>query len=189
MNDKPAAAGKSSFDLIDSAKVFAMMDVEPGSTFLDLACGIGNYSIAMAKNMKGKGVIYSIDLWRESIESLDQEIETKGIKNIKPMVADIREKLPFEENSVDACLLATVLHDLSKNDQKAILKEIARVVKPGGMVNILEFKKIDKGPGPPAGIRMHEEDVENLVAPYGFRKVDRGEVGEFNYLLKYKSIR
>ena len=188
MKDKPVAAGKSSFDLIDSAKVLAMMDVKPGSTFLDLACGIGNYSIAVAKNMAGKGVVYAIDLWREGIEALARKIETQGIKIIKPMVADIREKLPFEENFIDACLLATVLHDLPKSDRMAVLKEVARVVKPGGKVNILEFKKIDKGPGPPVGIRMVEEDVENLVAPYGFRKVDGGEVGEFNYLLKYKSI-
>ena len=186
MNDKPVAAGKSSFDLIDSEKAFALIDVKPDSSFLDLACGVGKYSIEIANRIGEKGTVYAIDLWQESIESLNREIGIKNIKNIKTIIADIRNKLPFEDNSIDSCLMATILHDLSKSDQKSTGQEVARVVKPNGMLNIIEFKKIDKGPGPPKERRMEEEDIKALVTQYGFIKVAGGEVGEFNYLLKYK---
>lgn len=188
MNDKPVAAGKSSFDLIDSEKAFAMIDVKPNSSFLDLACGIGKYSIEIANKIGGKGTVYAIDLWQEGIEALNREIDIKSIKNIKTIIADIRNKLPLEDNSIDSCLMATILHDLSKSDQKSTVQEAARVVKPNGMLNIIEFKKIDKGPGPPMDIRMDEEDIKALVTQYGFIKVAGSEVGEFNYLLKYKKI-
>ena len=188
MNDKPVAAGKSSFDLIDSEKAFAIIDVKPNSNFLDLACGIGNYSIEIAKKIGGKGTVYAIDLWQEGIEALNREIDIKGIKNIKTIITDIRNKLPLEDNSIDSCLMATILHDLSKSDQKSTVQEVARVVKPNGMLNIIEFKKIDKGPGPPMDIRMEEEDIKALVTQYGSIKVAGSEVGEFNYLLKYKKI-
>jgi len=52
----------------------------------------------------------------------------------------------------------------------------------------IEFKKIDKGPGPPIEIRMDEDQVEALVTPYGFKKLIGCEVGAFNYLSQYKKI-
>ena len=188
MNDKPVAAGKSSFDLIDPEKTLAIIDVKPDSDFLDLACGTGNYTIEIAKKIGEKGTVYAIDLWQEGIEALTREIDIKGIKNIKTIIADIRNELPLEDNSIDACLMATILHDLSKSDQKSTVQEVARVIKPNGMLNIIEFKKMDRGPGPPMEIRMEEEDIKALVTQYGFIKVAGSEVGEFNYLLKYKKI-
>jgi ubiquinone/menaquinone biosynthesis C-methylase UbiE len=188
MSDKPVAAGSSSFDLIDAEKAFAIIDTKPNSRFLDLACGTGRYSIEIADKIGDKGTVYAVDLWQEGIDTLNREIGERNIKNIKTIVADIRNRLPLEDNSIDSCLMATILHDLSRIDREATLREISRVVKPGGMLNIIEFKKIDKGPGPPLRIRMDEEAVEALVAQYGFRKVAGSEVGEFNYLLKYKKI-
>jgi len=188
LSDKPAAAGKSSFDLIDTEKTFALMDVKPDSSFLDLACGTGKYSIEIANRIGETGTVYAVDLWPEGIEALNQEISITSIKSIKTIIADISKKLPFEENSIDSCLMATVIHDLSKSDQKATIQEAARIIKPGGTLNIIEFKKLDKGPGPPIEIRMDEEKIETLVTPYGFKKVFNSEIGPFNYLAKYNSL-
>jgi len=188
LSDKPVAAGKSSFDLIDAEKTFAIIDVKPNSSFLDLACGAGKYSIEIANIIGDTGTVYAVDLWQEGIDALKQEINNKNIINIKPVLADISKKLPLEDSSIDSCLMATILHDLSESDQKSTIKEVARVVKPGGMLNIIEFKKIDKGPGPPINIRLEEDQIEALVTPYGFQKVIVSEVGDFNYLSKYNKI-
>ena len=186
MSDKPVAAGKSSFDLINTEVMFAIIDLRPHSTFLDLACGVGNYSVEIASRIGDKGTVYAVDLWQEGIAALNQKISVNGIKNIKTRVADMTTRLPFEENSVDSCLLATVLHDLPAGGQKSAIEEVARLLIPGGMLNILEFKKIEKGPGPPLRIRMDEQDVDSLVTKYGFTKVAGGDAGEFNYLLRYE---
>ncbi|MCP3875421.1 MAG: class I SAM-dependent methyltransferase, partial [Desulfobacteraceae bacterium] len=122
------------------------------------------------------------------IDALNLEIGKKNIKNIKTILADISKKLPLEENSIDSCLMATILHDLSRIDQKATVQEAARLLKPDGMLNIIEFKKIDKGPGPSLSVRMDEAEIEELVTQYGFNRVGGGLVGEFNYLLKYQKV-
>ncbi len=98
----------------------------------------------------------------------------------------MRRNLPFADNSIDACLVATILHDLSAEDRKATVREIKRLLRPGGMLHVIEFKKIEKGPGPPVTIRMDEGDVETLVTQYGFTKIAGSEVGEFNYMVKYQ---
>jgi ubiquinone/menaquinone biosynthesis C-methylase UbiE len=59
--------------------------------------------------------------------------------------------------------MATVIHDLPRKDQKNAIKEVARVLKPDGVMNIIEFKKIDNGPGPSIEIRLDEKEIETIV--------------------------
>ena len=119
----------------------------------------------------------------EGIETLEQTIRESGIVNLRPIVADIAERLPFEDASVDFCLLGTVLHDLSAADQSAALAEVARVLRPGGVLALVEFKKVDQGPGPPKCIRISEPEAEAMIGEFGFLKTYCGDLGEFTYLL------
>ncbi|MEW6335172.1 MAG: methyltransferase domain-containing protein [Thermodesulfobacteriota bacterium] len=186
MCDKPVAAGKSSLDLIDKEKALALMDIQPDWRFADLACGPGDYSIEIARRVGEAGIVYAVDLWREGIEALGRLIAARGIGNIETVWADIRSRLPFADRSIDACLLATILHDLPAADRPSTLRETARILKPAGVLNIIEFKKTGRGPGPPQRVRLDEQDIEALVTPFGFTRLDGSEVGEFLYLLKYE---
>lgn len=185
MSDKPIAAGKSSFDLINVPKAFSIIDIQPGSTFVDLACGVGRYSLEVAENMGATVKVYAVDLWEEGLKILDQEIMAKGISNIEPVFADIRSQMPFAAGSIDSCLLATILHDLSESDRKSTVREVGRILDYGGSLNIIEFKKVNRGPGPPIDKRLGEKDVERLVEQYRFVRVGVAELGEYVYLVKY----
>lgn len=186
MSKKPAGAGRSSFDLIDPARFFSNIKIDPGAHILDAGCGVGRYSIGLSKRLDDKGVIYAVDDWDEGIESLRSAIREKGLSNINPIKADITVHIPLENGSIDLCLMATVLHDLPAEGQDSALRGIARVLKPGGVFAFVEFKKIDQGPGPPIGIRISEQEAEEKIKKYGFLKTFLGEVGEFNYLLTLK---
>ncbi|MBE0557030.1 MAG: ubiquinone/menaquinone biosynthesis methyltransferase UbiE, partial [Proteobacteria bacterium] len=49
MKSKPIAAGTSSFDLVDIAKVFSELNLKAGMAFLDVACGRGAYSLEASR--------------------------------------------------------------------------------------------------------------------------------------------
>ncbi|WP_243373287.1 class I SAM-dependent methyltransferase [Geotalea sp. SG265] len=185
MSKKPVAAGKSSFDLIDTTEFFSRIAVAPNAQILDVACGAGRYSLEMAKLLNKEGLIHAVDLWDEGIESLQKTIGELGIATIRPLLADITKGIPLDEGTIDFCLMATILHDLPPEGQDATLKEINRVLKDDGLLAVIEFKKIDRGPGPPASIRMSEQEAEETIRKYGFRKTYLGEIGEFNYLLTF----
>ncbi len=183
MIDKPIGAGKSSFDLIDPALFFDTIQLDRNLVFLDIACGIGNYSLAVAEVLGENSIIFAIDLWPEGISSLLKEISKKMMTNIWATVGDISKRIPINNNSIDICLMATVLHDLVEvQTQHGALKEIARVLKPGGLLAIIEFIKVEGPPGPPIDIRLTAEEVESIVAPYGFLKEYIADVGPYNYL-------
>lgn len=188
MSDKPVAAGKTSYDLIDAARTFHLIGLKPGATVLDLACGAGYYSLEIARILGEQGEVHAVDLWKDGIEFLRKEQLRRGLPGIRPLVADIRQPLPIEADSIDICLLATILHDLSSSDQQATLSEASRLLRPGGTLAIIEFKKIAVGPGPPEKIRLSEQQLDNLLCQQGgFDKLVGAEVGEFNYLATYRN--
>ncbi len=183
MHEKPIAAGKSSFDIVDKEKVFAALDLKKDTVLLDVACGVGKYSIAASEIIGNKGVIYAVDLWEEGINALKQTIGEKGIKNIRPLLSDVNKYIPAEDRSIDVVLMATVLHDLIEvNTEKGTLREVRRVLKPEGKLVIIEFKKIEGPPGPPVAIRLTPEETEKIVSAYGFRQEKVIDAGPFHYL-------
>ena len=186
MSKKPVAAGKSSYDLIDPSVFFSHLKIPSDARVLDLACGIGNYSIAISPLLDERGLVYSVDLWDEGLEKLRHRIQEKGISNIRPVKADITKHIPLENGSVDFCLIATILHDLSPREQDSTLKEVKRIIKTDGVLALVEFKKLDKGPGPPMHIRLSEAEAEEKMKKYGFIKTYKGDIGEFTYLMTFR---
>jgi len=183
---KPTAAGKSSFELIDAAAFNRELDLKQGLTFLDLACGRGAYCLKASEIVGSAGTVYAVDLWQEGIEQLRARAVAENALNIKAFVSDAGRHIPLDDQVVDVCLMATVLHDFVEDQiSKAVLHETVRVLKPDGLLAIVEFKKIDGPPGPPLHIRLSPEEVGQMLAPYGFSEARRVEVGPYNYLMLF----
>ena len=140
----------------------------------------------MADVIGPHGVVVALDLWPPVIEALEERAAAAGRQNIRALIADISKLVPLGDSSVDVCLMATVLHDLAEFGLAGgALKEAGRVLKPGGVLAIVEFDKVEGPPGPPMRIRLSPEEVENLVSPYGFTGDRTTRVGPYNYLILF----
>jgi ubiquinone/menaquinone biosynthesis C-methylase UbiE len=190
MSHDPIGAGKSSFDLIDAALFFKSLQLESGMTVLDLGCGEGRYTLAMAEKMGPAGSIIAVDLWRQGIDALRQSAASLPSAAIEIHQADIREKLPIPDRTVDMCLMATVLHDIvHDNNPRPMLKDISRVLKPEGILAVAEFKKQDGPPGPPKARRLRLEEVSALLLQIGFLRFSGVvELGPEIYFAKFKRL-
>lgn len=192
MNDpqkKPKGAGKSSFELINPNILTDTLPVKPGSVVLDLACGKGAYSIFLSEIVGEQGLVYAVDLWKEGLLLLEQEIENKNITNIMTILGDATKEIDVDEYHVDLCLMSTVLHDFEEADQTdAVLKQVKPLLKPNGCLAVIEFKKVEGPPGPPIKIRLSEKKVNKIVSGYNFKKIKTVDVGDFNYMMTFQSI-
>jgi ubiquinone/menaquinone biosynthesis C-methylase UbiE len=183
---RPPGAGHSSFELIDPARLWAELALGPGITFLDLGCGAGNYTFGATAQLGPDAELYAVDLWEEGIAAVKQRAAAEQRPNLHGLVADVG-RVPLEAHRVDVCLLATVLHDLVEGHTAAAgLKEVARVLKPGGTLAIVEFYKMEGPPGPPLRVRLAPEEVEQIVSPYGFTKTRVVALGPYNYLMLFQ---
>ena len=161
----PPGAGKSSYDLIDRPLFWRAVSLEPGMTVLDLGCGAGRYALEIAYRIQPGGRLIAIDLWQAGIAQINQMAQDKKC-DIETHVADAANKLPVADRCVDLCLMATVLHDLVHDGSaQPALREISRVLKPSGILAVIEFKKQDGPPGPPRAVRLRLEEVSMLLMP------------------------
>jgi ubiquinone/menaquinone biosynthesis C-methylase UbiE len=173
--------------LIDTSKFFQELDLKKGITFLDVACGWGAYSLAAADIVGKDGQVYAVDLFEEGITSLRKEADAKGIQNLATFVSNVAQKIPVDNDCVNVCLMATVLHDfVGDKVERQVMKEILRVMKPDGVLAIVEFYKKEGPPGPPKRVRLSPEEVVEILSAYGFKQNRYTEVGPDNYLQIYK---
>jgi ubiquinone/menaquinone biosynthesis C-methylase UbiE len=186
MTVKPIAAGKSSFSLLDSSRLFSEIGLTKGITMLDVACGNGAYATVASSYVGTSGKIVAVDLWEDGIDALKKEIKARHIHNISPKVADVSRHIPMADGSVDLCLMAAVLHDLVQdNTDQGALKEVVRTLKPDGRLAVVEFIKKDGPPGPPKSIRMSPQDLKDILEPFGLLPAKTIDIGEHLYVSIY----
>lgn len=106
-----------------------------GTRALDVACGTGDLSLALAEGTKAR--IVGTDFCRPMLEIAAR----KALANVSeiPFVEGDALKLPFADESFDAVSIAFGLRNLSSVENG--LKELRRVLKPGGRAAILEFSR------------------------------------------------
>ncbi|MEE8470056.1 MAG: methyltransferase domain-containing protein [Dehalococcoidia bacterium] len=175
-------AGKSSKSFFNAGEVLDEIGLTNGDSFLDVGCGDGYFSLAASKIVGNEGKVYAVDNYEESIAELKVQIDQGNIANIQTIVADVTKNVPLPDGIIDVCLMANVLHGFAANAEiESCMSEIAKVIRPGGTLTIVDFKKISGSPGPPISIRLTPQKTEELVTPYGFQRKLVVDVGQYHY--------
>lgn len=177
--------GKSTRDILDPNRILEAIDLNEGESFMDAGCGDGYISLAASKIVKAQGQVYALDAYEPSLESLRNEMDELSIVNIEVIMADMTISIPVEDNKIDKCVMANVLHGFaSEGTLKPVLNEIRRVLKPGGTFAVVEFIKVNGPPGPPYDVRLSPENVENILEDHGLEIGGTTEVGKYHYLVE-----
>ncbi len=114
-------------------------DLQPGQQALDVAGGTGDLAIAMSKRVGPKGHVVLSDINEAMLENGRRRLIDAGIVgNVSFQQADA-ENLPFEDNRFHCGTIALGLRNVTNKDQA--LREMYRVLKPGGQLLVLEFSK------------------------------------------------
>lgn len=130
-------------------------EAKPGDRILDCATGTGDLALEFKRTVGHEGYVLGTDFCKEMIEHAPGKAEEKKLV-VEFEVADAMD-LPYEENSFDVASIAFGIRNV--DDPIICLKEMARVVKPGGRVVILEF-------GQPKGVlKMPYELYSRHVMP------------------------
>ena len=158
---------------------------------IELGAGLGRDSIYLGKNSIK---LTALDYSENGLKILDQKIKNENLSSsVSTLKFDIRDNLPFENNSIDACYshmlycMAFTFDELIK-----LNNEIKRVLKPGG-VNIYTARNTDDGDykkGIHRGEDLYEIDgfiihffsqktIQNLMNGYENLSIEYFEEGSF----------
>lgn len=123
-------------------KVVKLVDQAKPETILDIATGTGDLAINLAKTEASK--IVGLDISSGMLEIGKSKIKNRGLDQKIEMVLGDSEQMPFKENSFDAITVAFGVRNFEDLEQG--LKDIYRVLKPGGTFVILETSVPTKTP-------------------------------------------
>jgi SAM-dependent methyltransferase len=140
----------------------AMLSPARDALVLDVGCGTGNFTRAIARRLDpDAGLVVGLDLSRPMLAQADAKRVQHGLRNVAFVRADAM-RLPFVDGGVDAVHCAGSLHLMP--DARRVLAEFARVLRPGGGVVIGTFAR--------SSHRVVQRVQDTLVRRGGFRFFD-----------------
>jgi ubiquinone/menaquinone biosynthesis C-methylase UbiE len=147
VNARPEAWDKGEF--LDSPRRLALVPPErvlealrprPGQRFLDVGCGTGTFFFPVFEAMRGQGVFLAAELEEDMLRLFLTRLETYAEHEGYTRVEVVRAKpdrLPLPDRCADLILMSQVYHQLA--DRAAYLKELRRLLAPGGTLCLIDW--------------------------------------------------
>lgn len=128
---------------------------------VEIGCGYGSFTLPIAK--KTSDQIYAFDIEPAMLEAAQASVQKENLSNVHFYLRDILEQgTGLESNSIGLVLLFNILHF---EEKKAMLKEASRILKRGGVVAIIHWRKDVQTPrGPVVCSRPDKEKILNAVS-------------------------
>ena len=121
------------------AFTLARTGLRPGDTALDVAGGTGDLTAGMARQVGKTGHVFHTDINAAMLAEGSDRLLDKGLAaNVTSLQANA-EHLPFADATMNCVTIGFGLRNVT--DKQAALNEMARLLKPGGRVLVLEFSK------------------------------------------------
>jgi len=128
----PAVVQQHAQRTADEAAAFLLPELEPGMTLLDVGCGPGSITRGLAERV-APGQVVGVDLSRETLAAARRDAAERGLDNLQYQEGSVYS-LPFPDGRFDVAYAHQVLQHL--RDRGAALREMLRVVRPGGLVAV-----------------------------------------------------
>ena len=144
------------------------MEVGPDDRVLDVATGTAAVAIELARRSECR--VVGLDQSSEMLVEGRRRVDAAGLGDRIELVRGEAERLPFDDTSFDGLTFTYLLRYV--NDPRATLAELARVVRPGGPIAMLEFG-LPRGLARPAWelwVRVGLPAAGALISP-GWREV------------------
>jgi ubiquinone/menaquinone biosynthesis C-methylase UbiE len=151
--------------------------LQEGETVLDVGCGTGTLALAAKERVGGAGRVVGVDPGPRQIARARSKASRRRL-GIDFRVGVI-ERLALPDQSFDAALSTFMMHHLPDDLKRRGLSEIARTLKPGGRLVVVDFKRPERHAGRPARLGAGEsgiQDLPGLMEHAGFADIETGEV-------------
>lgn len=112
--------------------------LEPGEAVLDVGCGTGTLAIAAKRKVGRDGAVYGIDASQEMISRASHKAGKAGVD--VTFRKETVQALSFPDGRFDVVLSTLMFHHLPKPARAQCVREIKRVLRPGGRVLIVDFR-------------------------------------------------
>jgi ubiquinone/menaquinone biosynthesis C-methylase UbiE len=159
-------------------ELWARAGLRKGMTVVDIGSGSGYYALPASEIVGANGRVYAVDVSAELVEMVRERAAALRRENLVAVVSS-PHKIPLRDGLADRVLLANVLHGLPS----ATVEEAARLLKSGGRLVNLDWKKESTPSGPPLEHRLSLAQTRAVLERDSLRVVNEGEIGPYHNLM------
>ena len=164
-------------------EVVKALKIEEGEVIADIGAGSGYFSVRLARPVGEKGRVYAVDVNPDLIVHLNRRVRNLNLKNVVTILCAPDDPL-LADGSVNRVLICDTWHHIPGHAKYLAL--LKRMLKPGGQVIMIDFKKAKTPVGPPMELRIDRDDLVREMETNGFQLAAEHTFLEYQYFLVFK---
>ncbi|MCW4041067.1 MAG: class I SAM-dependent methyltransferase [Candidatus Bathyarchaeota archaeon] len=160
--------------------ILDIIEIQPNSTFIDVGCGDGYFTIPAAKRVAPHGRVLAIDVNTAALTRLQEKANREHLTNLE-VTTGMAEDHVLCKGCGDIVFFGINLHDFTSAAK--VLQNARRMLKPSGKLVNLDWKKKPMRIGPPLHIRFSQQEAIDLIKGAEFYIVRVQDIGPYHYLI------
>jgi arsenite methyltransferase len=163
-------------------EVIKALNIKEGEVIADIGAGSGYFTVCLARPVGEKGRIYAVDVSPDMIVHLNRRVRDLKLRNVVTILCAPDDPL-LADASVDRFFVCDTWHHI--NGHPKYLGLMKRMLKPGGQVIMVDFKKAKTPVGPPMEMRIDRDDLVREMETNGFELAAEHTFLEYQYFLVF----
>lgn len=164
---------------IDPESLLREAGLKTGDVFADIGAGPGFFTIPAARIVGAHSIAFAVDTQADMLIHLRDKRNPPD--NVVLMKSEEYE-VPLNGSEADFVLLAYMLHETP--DKPRFLKEVNRILRPGGTLLVIDWEKIKEEKGPPEEERVTPEEAAAFLSEAGFSGFQGSSLNPSHYMIK-----
>ena len=164
-------------------EVITALKLKEGEVIADIGAGSGYFTFRLQRHVGDTGRVYAVDVSPDMIVHLNRRIRDLHLKNVVTILAAPDDPL-LADASVDRFFICDTWHHIENRDRYLAL--LKKMLKPGGQIVMVDFKKEQTPMGPPMEMRIDRADLVKEMEKNGFRLAAEHTFLPYQYFLVFK---
>lgn len=164
-------------------EVITALELREGEVIADIGAGSGYFTFRLARHVGAAGRVYAVDVSPDMIVHLNRRIRDLNVKNVVSILAAPDDPL-LPDASVDRFFICDTWHHIENHDRYLAL--LKKMLRPGGEVVMVDYKKVETPVGPPMEMRISRDDLVKEMERNGFRVTAEYTFLPYQYFIVFK---
>jgi ubiquinone/menaquinone biosynthesis C-methylase UbiE len=163
-------------------EVIAALGLKVGEAIADIGAGSGYFAFRFARRVGDSGRIYAVDINPDMILHMNRRIRDLKLGNVSTVLSVPDDPL-LQDNSINRIFICNTWHHIENRAKYLVLMK--RILKPGGQVIIVDYKKRELPVGPPPEMKLAKRDVIKEFESGGFKLSREHSFLPYQYFLVF----